>query len=304
MKAWLRERVDGVERITKIRAEASLRTFYRLEFKQETRVAMVYPGPEPAALERIKRLTDLYRAHNIPVPRIHAVLEDRALLQDDLGDGLLQRVFTRGAIAEKRAWLPRVADLLQKLAGIPPEKTPSQLDPDRMHWEMDFFIQHFASRRLDLAQSRRLRARLIGLVETIDPAPVFAHRDFHSRNMMVVGDGIFLVDFQDSLRAPRAYDAVSFAWDAYMDLGKLRQPFLADLDARGLLPSMEQVYLTALQRNLKALGTFGFQVYARGNRGYKRYVARTLRHVAANPMAAEMLADSLDKLMQESNIAL
>ncbi|HDP94189.1 MAG TPA: hypothetical protein ENN40_02385 [Candidatus Aminicenantes bacterium] len=296
MKKWLRERVEGIDRVTKIRAEASTRAFYRLEFKNETRVAMVYPGPEPDAIERIQHFTHLYLNHGIPVPRIYAVLEDRALLQQDLGDQRLQTVFTRGRMAERRYRLSRVADILEKLARIPPEVTLATLDPDRMHWEMDFFIQHFASRLMGLADSRRLQARLVGLVETIDFAPGFAHRDFHCRNMMVHDGRIVLVDFQDSLRAPRAYDAVSFAWDAYMNLGKLRKLFLTDLEKRGLLPGMDQVYLTALQRNLKALGTFGFQVHSRGNKSYNRYVARTLRHVATNPLARDMLEDSLPKL--------
>ena len=38
----------------------------------------------------------------------------------------------------------------------------------------------------------------------------------------------------------------------------------------------------ALQRNLKALGTFGFQASARGNAGYVQYMARTLGGVRAN----------------------
>ena len=40
--------------------------------------------------------------------------------------------------------------------------------------------------------------------------------------------------------------------------------------------------LMAVQRNLKALGTFGFQASARGNTAYVQYVARTLRHVRSN----------------------
>jgi len=300
MKTWLRERVEGVERIVKIRAEASTRAFFRLQLKNETRVAMVYPGPEPQALARIRRLTDLYLEHGIPVPRIHAVLEDRALVQDDLGNRRLQPVFTRGSIKEKRLWLPRVIDILEKLAGISREETESVLDHDRLHWEMEFFLRHFASRIMEPRAARRLEAELVGLVETIKPDPVFAHRDFHSRNMMVDDGEIYLVDFQDSLRAPRAYDAVSFAWDAYMDLGKLRGEFLDDLENRGVLPAREQVYLTALQRDLKALGTFGFQVHARGNLSYQRYIPRTLRHVKANPMAREMLGDNLDNLTEKT----
>ncbi len=34
----------------------------------------------------------------------------------------------------------------------------------------------------------------------------------------------------------------------------------------------------ALQRNLKALGTFGYQTLARGNTVYIQYIPRTLRY--------------------------
>ena len=34
----------------------------------------------------------------------------------------------------------------------------------------------------------------------------------------------------------------------------------------------------ALQRNLKALGTFGYQTVARGNSVYIQYIPRTLRY--------------------------
>jgi hypothetical protein len=40
--------------------------------------------------------------------------------------------------------------------------------------------------------------------------------------------------------------------------------------------------LMALQRNLKALGTFGFQTTARRNPVYIQYIPRTLRYVRAN----------------------
>jgi N-acetylmuramate 1-kinase len=38
----------------------------------------------------------------------------------------------------------------------------------------------------------------------------------------------------------------------------------------------------ALQRNLKALGTFGYQTTARRNPVYIQYIPRTLRHVREN----------------------
>ena len=42
----------------------------------------------------------------------------------------------------------------------------------------------------------------------------------------------------------------------------------------------------ALQRNLKALGTFGYQTSVRRNPVYIQYIPRTIRHVAEEPRAA------------------
>ncbi len=39
----------------------------------------------------------------------------------------------------------------------------------------------------------------------------------------------------------------------------------------------------ALQRNLKALGTFGYQTMTRGNPVYIQYMPRTLRYARVEP---------------------
>ena len=61
--------------------------------------------------------------------------------------------------------------------------------------------------------------------------------------------------------------------------------------------------LMTLQRNLKALGTFGFQTTARGNTVYIQYIPRTLNYVRTNlekyPRLArirDLLAAHVDEL--------
>ena len=51
----------------------------------------------------------------------------------------------------------------------------------------------------------------------------------------------------------------------------------------------DQIFLTALQRNIKALGTFGYQVMEKKNLMYKGYIRRTVRHILANKMAESSL---------------
>jgi aminoglycoside/choline kinase family phosphotransferase len=98
---------------------------------------------------------------------------------------------------------------------------------------------------------------------------------------------LYMIDFQDARMGPDTYDLVSLLRDSYVDLTDqtvedLIAYFLAlkgtpdDADFRRRFDVM------ALQRNLKALGTFGYQTTARRNPVYIQYIPRTLRYVRRN----------------------
>src|SRR6185295_6505679 len=99
---------------------------------------------------------------------------------------------------------------------------------------------------------------------------VLCHRDYHSRNLMVRGRELYIIDFQDARQGPDTYDLVSLLRDSYVDLADgvvndLIAYFLA-ITQRPPGPAGEfrrRFDLMALQRNLKALGTFGFQTMSR-----------------------------------------
>ena len=119
---------------------------------------------------------------------------------------------------------------------------------------------------------------------------MLCHRDYHSRNLMLHDDRLYIIDFQDARMGPDTYDLVSLLRDSYVDLpeqtvNELIAYFLA---LKGTTdPMQETVFrerfdLMALQRNLKALGTFGYQTTARRNPVYIQYIPRTLRYVRDN----------------------
>jgi hypothetical protein len=196
---------------------------------------------------------------------------------------------------ERKKVLQTVADILIRLQGVASTHATAVLDTARMKWEMDFFLTHFARNYLtkDALVIKDFEARLYRMVECIQPINTFAHRDFHSRNMLVHKNDIYLVDFQDSLKASPWYDLVSFAFDCYLDLKSQRKFLLDCLKERGMIVDEEQFYITALQRNIKALGTFGYQVTIKKNLAYKKYIPRTLRHITTNPLFARFFHRSL-----------
>ncbi len=271
----------GARLLVALPGEASQRCFFRVFGPGPTRVAMVYPQPAATEIARLVDVAGLLKRHGLRVPEIHEVLGNQALLMEDGGDLLLQRAWRQGTGRERDRLLAAAADVLLQLRLIPAAATPSRLDPARQQAEMDFFVDHYVRgwRSVPAAEAAAVRRELHALVARIEPESVFAHRDFHSRNLLVRGRRLLLVDFQDALQAPPLYDLVSLAWDAYLDLGSRREWLLDRLRRGGLAVQERSLRLAALQRNVKALGTFAFQVTRRGHRGYARYVPRTLNHI-------------------------
>jgi aminoglycoside/choline kinase family phosphotransferase len=297
IKKYLKTRLKHVNLIKKIRGEASNRAFYRVFFDNYSLVAMVYPTVNREEIEKIIKLTATYLQHRINVPKIKEIIDDRVILQEDLGDLLAQKAFSSFKKQERKKILETVADILIRLKGVSVTHTNAILDTARMKWEMDFFLTHFARNYLTAGKDSQaiedLQARLYRMVEHIQPINTFAHRDFHSRNMLVHKNDIYLVDFQDSLKASPWYDLVSFAFDCYLDLKSQRKFLLDCLKERGMSVDEEQFYITALQRNIKALGTFGYQVTIKKNLSYKKYIPRTLRHIRSNPLFNRFFHPSL-----------
>ncbi len=288
LKKYLESRLQhlgNINKIQKIQGEASIRAFFRVFFAKYSLVAMVYPEENKAETDRIARLTSLYNEYDLKVPEIREIIDHRIILLHDLGNVLAQKALSLLQGEEKKKVLEKISRITLQLAHIPVKNTAAVLDTARMKWEMDFFVTHFAGNyfypQTDLEELRHI---LHGMVEAIGPINTFAHRDFHTRNMLYYNNDIYLVDFQDSLRAPAFYDTVSFVFDAYLDLKTLRTFFIDSLKSSGLMMDEEQFYLTALQRNIKALGTFGYQVKVKKNLAYKKYINRTVGYVLKNPL--------------------
>ena len=99
--------------------------------------------------------------------------------------------------------------------------------------------------------------------------------------------GCYVIDFQDARLGPDTYDLVSLLRDSYVDLTdrELEELIAYFLALNGNADPAEfrrRFDLMALQRNLKALGTFGFQTTTRGNPVYIQYIPRTLRYARTN----------------------
>jgi aminoglycoside/choline kinase family phosphotransferase len=122
----------------------------------------------------------------------------------------------------------------------------------------------------------------------------FLHRDFQSRNLMVKGDLIYLIDFQGARLGPPQYDLASLLLDPYVQLPESIQDELLRLHSRNLskLTGMsvdEFMYRfshVALCRNLQILAAFSFLTKRKGRPHFAQYIMpawRSLRRLLTEP---------------------
>jgi len=309
----VRERIDRflaesglaprVASVVPLTGDASDRRYFRILLRNEPALVLaVHPGAIDFARLPFVNVASLLAAMAIPAPRIIAHADALGIIaQEDLGDVTLQ-AHLGAATAEEHAALYReavalIASLQRRgaehvSAGYVPYGIA--FDEEKLTWELQFFIRHFleAYRGIQLTADARavLDGAFTALARELASEPrVLCHRDYHSRNLMLHAGRLHMIDFQDARMGPDTYDLASLLRDSYVDFTEahvedllayflaLRRPETSDpIEFRRRFDTM------ALQRNIKALGTFGYQTTTRANPVYIQYIPRTLNHVRAN----------------------
>jgi N-acetylmuramate 1-kinase len=293
-----RRRIDAPH-VVPLTGDASDRRYFRvMERGGRAFVLALYAQPFDSASLPFANVTALFQAMPLPVPAILGTADDLGILAlQDLGDVTLQAHLGAAPPAARDAWYARAVDLIAVLQRRGRDLADDRylpyriaFDVEKLMWEMDFFLKHFlaAYRGVDLPAASRdaLRAELAAIVAELAAEPrVLCHRDYHSRNLMVWHDTLFLIDYQDARMGPNTYDLASLLRDSYVDLP---ESLVDQLMARFVSASgggaafLDRFDVMAMQRNLKALGTFGYQATSRANPVYAQYVPRTLRYVKDN----------------------
>ena len=289
-------------RVVPLTPDASDRRYFRvlLPASQSIVLSLYSSAFEVAKLPFVNVATLMARMP-VPIPEVLGHADDLGVLAlQDLGDVTLQAHLGAATPAEHSALYRQAVALIATLQKRGEQLASSEylpygisFDVEKLTWELDFFRKHFleAYRGVTLtdAESTALGEEFAIIVQELAAEPrVLCHRDYHSRNLMLRDDQLYIIDFQDARMGPDTYDLVSLLRDSYVDLpestvNELLAYFLALKGVPGEDPDFRRRFeLMALQRNLKALGTFGYQTTARRNPVYIQYIPRTLRYVRDN----------------------
>jgi len=300
---------------------ASTRCFYRVGLGSDrSAVAMYVPdGLRSDEVERpgqtVQRwpfleVRDLLASRRVRVPEVLGEACDAGfILVEDLGDDTLARFLETNPGAREKLYQIAVADLARAQIALDPLPEGSVVatrafDHDLLSWEVHHFREWALEARgiaLSSEDAATFAEAAEHLAQTISGWPRgFVHRDYQSRNLMVVADAkgepeLVWIDFQDALLGPRVYDLVALLSDSYQTFDRSFIEARLDefaqhrgLDDLGRREVGREFDMVTVQRKLKDAGRFVFIDRVRGNPGFLPFVEPTIEKVRA---ALERLSD-------------
>jgi len=314
MSAWLEKVLVNLGRpgrfiIEPVTSDASFRRYFRIRIvnSEETYIVMDAPSENEDCKPFIKISAAMADA-GLSVPRV--VDQDIAegfLLLTDFGDQQYLGLLNEGSVDQLYEDALKSLLILQK--AVPSNNLLPDYTEKLLLAEMNIFIDWYLVGHLQLDITTESQALLDSVfsklaTQAMKQPRVWVHRDYHSRNLMIINDEITssfhcdavcrnpgILDFQDSVMGPICYDLVSLLKDCYISwpedkINKWLAQYYAELIKNGLINSDisydEFVYwfdFMGLQRHLKAIGIFS-RLYLRDNKpGYLKDIPRTLSYV-------------------------
>ena len=282
-----------------LRGDASDRQFVRVRLSSDSsRILVVHKEAIDENNLPLLQVADLLQRVQIAIPTIHSVDADLGIIEvEDLGDETLEAAVSETADeSENRATYEKAVSIIVDLqrGGRALQESGykmfnSAFDKARFLFELEFFLEQFVEKHRQAAISKKVRSAIMEefsvLASEIANEPrVVCHRDFHSRNLMKHRQQLYVIDFQDTRLGPDMYDLASLLRDSYVELPtdtiEHLLAYYAELMKIDCDTNLRERFVrTALQRNLKALGTFGYQIAIKGNLRYKDAVDRTISYV-------------------------
>ncbi len=298
--------------VRRLAGHASMRSYWRAGDPPRSLVVMVMPPdarPEevtrggPPEVDPFADVQAFLREVGVRVPEILAFHRDDPegglVVLEDLGDEMLETRLLAGDPPEPL--YARAVDQLARLRARSEGTAPRcvafarRFDRELYRWELDHFrewlLEAWKGARLSPAEREVVDREFDRIARSLEAEPPgFTHRDYQSRNIMVLPSGEqAVIDFQDALLGPRQYDLVALLRDSYVELPddlveRMLRRWLDAFAAAGgprlaYGPFREGFDLLTVQRKLKDAGRFVFIDRVRGNPGFLRSIPASLRYV-------------------------
>lgn len=286
--------------------DASSRRYFRIVAHNDTYVLMVWEPFKDDGNYPFLSVLDHFHSCSVAVPKVFAKSPDEGLvLLEDLGDLTLERKFWENQ--DQSLVIPyykQALDELIKMHFYATHKRSNatcfkiEFDVERLLWEMNYGREHLLLKLCNFkfsdVETKAIDQVFRSVCERLHQQTKYvAHRDYHSRNVMLKLGRARIIDFQDARLGPIQYDLVSLLRDSYVDLSKDSVDVLLEyyLQKRNELPNdmklpkisrdeFNEIFeIQTIQRCFKACGSFASFFNLRGDTRYLKYLKNTLVRV-------------------------
>ncbi|XID75915.1 aminoglycoside phosphotransferase family protein [Alkanindiges sp. WGS2144] len=285
---WVQQQLNDTElSFHPLAGDASFRRYARIKSRQKTYMLMDAP-PDKEDSQPFVAIDQWLDQHGVRVPHIVAKdLNQGFILLEDFGDTLLSRVLNDNTVDSYYQQAMNQLLHLQQLPVSDPEQQLPAYDFAKLMQEMSLFDQWFVEQYLNIeltpAEQQLIQETYTLLANTALAQPqVVVHRDYHSRNLMVLEGQktLGVIDFQDAVIGAYTYDLISILRDAYVQWPASRvtewmQYFWQKLPeaqraGKTLADFTREFDFMAAQRHLKVLGIFIRLNLRDGKTGYMK----------------------------------
>lgn len=266
--------------------EASHRKYYRIYYENGTKILCVdekftelpYPFLE---------VQSFLKQRNFRVPEVFDFSEKfNLILQEDIGDTDLTTLSEENYLH----FLKQAIDIILELQTYKPNSLiqSRSFDYKKLNFEVnltyDVYEKFSEYYRLENPIPIQMKEFIENSIQFLSKYPnmVIAHRDYHSRNLLVYENKIYMIDFQDMMMGAPQYDLASLLYDAYrpISLGQREKFYEYFKENSTNQTKFREYYLNqCFQRSFKALGTYLIQFHEKGNLKYKPSISKCLHNL-------------------------
>ncbi|MGI9204226.1 MAG: aminoglycoside phosphotransferase family protein [Woeseiaceae bacterium] len=273
--------------------DASFRRYFRVQ-ADESLIVMDAPPPQEDCRPFIAIAAMLEKIGLNGVKVLETNLDEGFLLLSDLGSlQYLQALRSDPECAQSLYTDALDALLRMQEGGAAFEHQLSQYDDARLRAEMSLFREWLCEHHLGLEFSPHEESAWINTLDGLSriaaaQSQVIVHRDYHSRNLMVMeSDNPGILDFQDAVAGPLTYDLVSLLKDCYIKWPRSTiEEYVRYFYDRSAIASRQSMAdfvrdfdLMGVQRHLKASGIFARLMHRDGKTGFLKDVPHTLSYI-------------------------
>jgi aminoglycoside/choline kinase family phosphotransferase len=288
--------------ILPLTGDASSRKYFRVITPSNYKYVLMAWEPFQAEKYPFFSVLQHFKKHKVRVPEVIGFDESLGLvLLEDLGDLTLEQIFSeaKNLTDFKPYYDQAIAELIKIHFESTKDHSPCtafdlDFDIEKLSWELNFTKSNLFEKLLGYqftgTETKLYTDSVLQITKVLHDQPKYIqHRDYHSRNLMIKDGKIRVIDFQDARMGAIQYDLVSLFKDSYVDFpadqeNSYLKLYFEEARRRGYPTTSYDEFLIiynlqAVQRCLKACGSFASFYVLKNDPRYLKYLQSTLSKV-------------------------